>query len=87
MKVQILLSTYNGAKYLDEQIESILEQKDVDFEILVRDDGSSDTTKDILTKYSKEVNCKLTFYNFAIFLYKQNLCCCNHKRIICTPLI
>ena len=61
MKVQILLSTYNGAKYLDEQIESILEQKDVDFEILVRDDGSSDTTKDILTKYSKYKNFSFYF--------------------------
>ncbi|MGG1649794.1 glycosyltransferase family 2 protein [Paenibacillus sp. NRS-1780] len=42
--VQILLSTYNGAVYLEEQIESLLNQKDVDIQILIRDDGSTDST-------------------------------------------
>lgn len=42
--VQILLSTYNGAKYLEEQIESLLNQTHQDWNILIRDDGSSDET-------------------------------------------
>ncbi|MEC0234382.1 glycosyltransferase family 2 protein [Paenibacillus kribbensis] len=42
--VQILLSTYNGAAYLDEQVESLINQKDVNTQILVRDDGSTDDT-------------------------------------------
>ncbi|MEG7962223.1 glycosyltransferase [Enterococcus faecium] len=51
--VTILLSTYNGEKYLVEQIESLIAQKDVEVNILVRDDGSTDATKKILSKYEK----------------------------------
>jgi rhamnosyltransferase len=42
--VQVLMSTYNGEKYLDEQIQSLILQEGVKVEILVRDDGSSDNT-------------------------------------------
>lgn len=49
--VAVLVSTYNGEKFLREQLDSILCQKDVEVEIFVRDDGSSDMTKDILTEY------------------------------------
>ena len=41
--VAILLATYNGEKYLVDQIESILSQKNVNVQILVRDDGSIDS--------------------------------------------
>lgn len=47
-KVLILMATYNGAKYLDEQIQSLIEQKNVQVDILVRDDGSTD-------KYNRSV--------------------------------
>ena len=47
-KVLILMSVYNGEKYLVEQIESLIHQERVDVSILVRDDGSSDGTIDIL---------------------------------------
>ena len=59
-KVQVFLSTYNGEKYLQEQIESLLQQKGVQISILVRDDGSTDCTLRILEKY-KEVE-KIDFY-------------------------
>lgn len=51
MKVQILLSTYNGERYLEEQLQSLIKQKDVEIDILVRDDGSKDGTIDILNKW------------------------------------
>lgn len=51
-KVCVLLSTYNGEQYLNEQIESIMTQKDVDVTILVRDDGSSDNTCDMIDKWA-----------------------------------
>lgn len=44
----ILLSTYNGEKYLEEQLQSLLNQEGVEFRIFVRDDGSTDKTKEIL---------------------------------------
>ena len=53
-KVQVLISTYNGEKYLDEQIQSLIGQKNVHLSILVRDDGSTDDTVSILDKYQKK---------------------------------
>lgn len=50
-KIQVLLSTYNGELFIEEQLESILLQEGVDFSILVRDDGSQDRTTEIVAKY------------------------------------
>lgn len=55
-KVLILLSTYNGEKYLREQLDSLYGQKDVDIHILVRDDGSKDSTLTILNEYCARYN-------------------------------
>ena len=51
MKVLVLMSTYNGERYLREQIDSILGQQGVEVSLLVRDDGSSDATLTILDEY------------------------------------
>jgi len=60
--VAILLSTYNGERFLREQLDSILAQKEVDIRLFVRDDGSSDGTKNILTEYAeKNPNIHLDF--------------------------
>lgn len=53
-KVVVLMSTYNGEKYLRTQLDSILEQKNVNVEILVRDDGSTDSTIEILKEYESK---------------------------------
>lgn len=50
--VAVLMSTYNGEKYLREQIESILAQVGVAAELFVRDDGSKDGTEKILAEYA-----------------------------------
>lgn len=52
-KVAVLMSTYNGEKYLREQVDSILNQQNVDLQLFVRDDGSSDGTKEILKEYAQ----------------------------------
>ncbi len=52
-KVIILLSTYNGEKYLEEQLESLIAQEGVTTEILVRDDGSTDSTTAILDEWQQ----------------------------------
>ena len=59
--VTVLMSTYNGEKYLAEQIESILNQKNCKVNLIVRDDGSSDNTCEILEQYQK--NKLLTWYS------------------------
>ena len=50
MKLIVLMSTYNGERYLREQLNSLVTQKLKPFQILIRDDGSSDATKDITDK-------------------------------------
>ena len=50
-KVIVLLSTYNGERYLAEQLQSLVAQKDVNLEILVRDDGSKDATVAMLDEW------------------------------------
>ncbi len=51
-KVQILMSTYNGEKYVEDQIKSVLSQYGVKINLLVRDDGSNDNTINIIKKFS-----------------------------------
>ncbi len=53
ISVCVLLSTYNGERYLEQQLSSIISQKDVKVEIRVRGDGSTDATCDILDKWQK----------------------------------
>jgi hypothetical protein len=52
--VEVLLATYNGQRFLREQIDSILRQSYPHVRILVRDDGSTDGTLGILTEYAGE---------------------------------
>lgn len=47
-KVLVLLSTYNGEKFLQDQIDSIFRQENVDVFLLIRDDCSSDRTVEII---------------------------------------
>lgn len=52
--VNILISTYNGEKYIREQIDSLLNQTYRNIKIYVRDDGSKDKTLDILHEFSEK---------------------------------
>jgi len=53
IKAAILLSTFNGADFLAEQLDSLLRQNCQDFIIVVRDDGSTDGTQEIIESYRK----------------------------------
>ena len=61
--VAVLMSSYNGEKYIYEQIDCVLAQKDVDIHLFVRDDGSSDNTISILKTFNKEKNVTTFFEN------------------------
>lgn len=50
--ISVLMSVYNGEKYLAEAMESILSQTFRDFEFLILDDASTDKTSEILEKYA-----------------------------------
>lgn len=55
MKVVVLLSSYNGERYIKEQIDSIINQTYNDISLIVRDDGSSDKTCEILESYGEKI--------------------------------
>lgn len=71
ISVTVLMSTYNGEKYLREQLDSIFAQKNVSVELVVRDDASSDRTVDILKEYQK-IHEKMIIIND-----RKNLGACN----------
>lgn len=51
--VSVLMPVYNGARYISEAIESVLAQTHDDLEFLIVDDGSTDDTPNILTRYQQ----------------------------------
>ncbi len=59
-KVDVLLATYQGANYLEEQLESILTQTHPHIHLWIRDDGSSDQTLSILQKWTNTYSQKIT---------------------------
>lgn len=64
MSVSVAMTTFNGDKYIDEQIKSILIQLDMEDELIISDDGSTDNTVQILKQYSEEYdNIKLHLNN------------------------
>lgn len=64
-KVLIMMATYNGEKYISEQLDSIISQNYSDWELAIQDDGSSDRTWDILQDYAR-VDSRIHLY--------QNVC-------------
>ena len=58
-KIVILLSTFNGAEYLGNQLDSLLKQTYTNFIIVIRDDGSTDETKLIISKYVEKNRGKI----------------------------
>jgi rhamnosyltransferase len=51
-KVRVLLATYNGAQWLDEQLQSIFDQTAVELSIVASDDHSTDATPQLLAHWS-----------------------------------
>lgn len=64
--ISIALTTYNGEKYLQEQLESIYNQTFNNFEVIVCDDCSSDRTVSILEEYRKK-------YGLRYYVNDQNI--------------
>lgn len=65
MKISVAFIVYNGVRYMREQLDSILAQTQKVDEIIVCDDASSDTTKEVLEEYKKS-------YPELFFLHYNN---------------
>jgi len=51
--VSVVMANYNGEQYLASALNSILAQSFIDFELIIVDDGSSDTSRDIISQYAR----------------------------------
>lgn len=71
-QIDILLATYNGEKYIKEQIDSILNQTYSNFRLLISDDCSQDGTRKILEEYQKKDNRIILFYQEKNLGYVKN---------------
>lgn len=69
--IHILMSTYNGERYLAEQLDSIIAQTYTDWRLYVRDDGSTDGTLSVLTGYAAKDK------RIAIVRDEENLGACR----------
>lgn len=67
MKISIAMATYNGEKYIAKQLDSILSQSFSDFELIICDDCSSDSTIDIINKYL------INDSRISLFVNKKNI--------------
>jgi glycosyltransferase involved in cell wall biosynthesis len=70
--VSIVMCTYNGQEYLDEQIESVLNQDYPNFELIVVDDHSIDKTWELLESWQKKSNRIKIFRNEVNLGYNKN---------------
>ena len=68
--VSVCLATYNGDKFLQEQLNSIISQLNPEDEIIISDDGSEDSTLDIIHKFNDH-RIKI-FHNYKEHGYTPN---------------
>ena len=78
--VDILLATYNGERFLGEQLDSILGQSHRHWRLLVRDDGSTDRTAEILRHYAQRIGSRMVLLQDAEGRLGP---CLNFGRLLC----
>jgi Glycosyltransferases, probably involved in cell wall biogenesis len=68
LKVSVIVTSYNGQKYIKEQLDSIFQQTKKADEVVICDDRSKDDTRDIIEKYIKERSLK----NWKLYVNETN---------------
>ena len=61
--ITVYITNHNYGKYIDQAINSILEQSFQNFEIIIIDDGSTDNSKSIIQQYENKSNIKVIYQN------------------------
>ncbi len=74
MKISVCMATYNGEKFLKEQLDSILPQLSDEDEVIISDDGSTDATLQILESYKdKRIHLYHSTHKNLIFNFENAL--------------
>lgn len=63
LKISVIVPNYNHAKYLEQRIDTILDQTYRDYEIIILDDNSEDNSREIIDAYTKRYPSIKSFYN------------------------
>ena len=61
--VSVIIPNYNHAKYLEQRIDSVLNQSYQDFEVIILDDCSKDNSRDVIEKYRSHERVSHIVYN------------------------
>ena len=61
--IDILLSVFNGEKYLDDMLNSLAVQTDTNFRLIIRNNGSTDNTADIIRAFSRKAPFEIKVIN------------------------
>lgn len=83
MHIAILMATYNGSAYLEEQLHSFDKQSHSDWSLWVSDDGSTDGTKCLINKFSDGRSEK----NIQIFNGPKKGFAANFLSLVCNPIL
>ena len=68
--ISVCIATYNGEKYIKEQLDSILKQLSIEDEVIISDDGSSDDTINLISSFS-DPRIKLIHNDVKIFKHSN----------------
>jgi glycosyltransferase involved in cell wall biosynthesis len=79
-QISVVMSVYNGIRYLGETIDSILQQEGINFEFIIINDGSTDKSEEILKEYKKKDDRIRIFYQENQGLTKALLKGCSEAR-------
>lgn len=71
-KIDVLLATYNGEKYLKEQIDSILNQTYSNIRLVISDDCSKDNTREIIKEYEEKDDRVISYFHEKNLGYVKN---------------
>jgi len=70
-KISVVLVNYNHSRYLDERIQSLLNQTYRDFELIIIDNGSTDNSVEVIRKYAVSSSIKTRFYEKNVSPYQR----------------
>src|ERR1700712_481069 len=80
--IAVLMGTFNGAEYLDEQLQSLADQTYSNWSLHVSDDGSSDSTCEIVSRFASSVSQRVTLRRGPQTGFAENFLALAHDEAI-----
>ena len=62
-RVSVIIPNYNHARFLEERVQSVLDQTFQDFEIIFLDDASTDGSREVFSSLARDVRVRKTIFN------------------------